>query len=66
MIFETHDYNLRGVLIHPDQIVRVKEAGPNMHGIGCYIRLTSGETIECGESMSSISKKIAALREVSA
>lgn len=52
------DMSLRKHYLHKDAIARVSQAGPNGSGIGAYVKMFDGQTIEARESAEEISRRI--------
>jgi len=52
------DFDGRAHYISPLAIARITEAGPNWHGIACYVRTFDGKVIEARDSASEIADQI--------
>jgi len=52
------DYEGRAHYVSPLAIARITEAGPNWHGIACYVRTFDGKVIETRDSASEIADQI--------
>lgn len=64
-IIELQNYNNQTILINPDGILKIEEAGASSqwHGIKSFVKLFDGTTIECSNDVKYIQRKLMENRE---